>query len=98
MRFRLLACMAAALVFSARALGREPLATHHMIAAANPFASRAGLEMLRKGGSAVDAAIAAQMVLTLVEPESSGIGGGAFLVLYDPKHKPTPPSAAPAPA
>jgi gamma-glutamyltranspeptidase/glutathione hydrolase len=58
-----------------------------MIAAANPYASRAGLEMLRKGGSAVDAAIAAQMVLTLVEPESSGIGGGAFLLLYDPKHR-----------
>ena len=56
-----------------------------MISAANPYATRAGLEMLRKGGSAVDAAIAAQMVLTLVEPESSGIGGGAFLLLYDAK-------------
>ncbi|MBV9569712.1 MAG: gamma-glutamyltransferase [Alphaproteobacteria bacterium] len=64
---------------------RELVATRHMIAAANPYASRAGLEMLRKGGSAVDAAIAAQMVLTLVEPESSGIGGGAFLLVYDAK-------------
>jgi gamma-glutamyltranspeptidase/glutathione hydrolase len=76
----------AALVISPPAQARAPIATHHMIAAANPFASRAGLEMLRKGGSAVDAAIAAQMVLTLVEPESSGIGGGAFLLLYDARH------------
>src|SRR5882762_8691905 len=65
----------------------ETIARHHMIAAANPFAARAGLEMLRKHGSAVDAAIAAQMVLTLVEPESSGIGGGAFLMLWDPAKK-----------
>jgi gamma-glutamyltranspeptidase / glutathione hydrolase len=62
-------------------------AKRHMIAAANPYAVKAGLEMLRHGGSAVDAAIATQMVLTLVEPESSGIGGGAFLLLFDPKTK-----------
>ncbi len=62
-------------------------AKRHIIAAANPYAVKAGLEMLRKGGSAVDAAIATQMVLTLVEPESSGIGGGAFLLLFDPKTK-----------
>ena len=55
-----------------------------MIAAANPHAAAAGLEMLRAGGSAVDAAIAAQMVLTLVEPQSSGIGGGAFLLHFAP--------------
>ncbi len=60
-------------------------AKHHMIAAANPYAAEAGLSMLRQGGSAVDAAIAAQMVLTLVEPESSGIGGGAFMMVFDPK-------------
>ena len=53
-----------------------------MIAAANPHAARAGLEMLRAGGGAVDAAIAAQAVLSLVEPQSSGIGGGAFLMHY----------------
>jgi gamma-glutamyltranspeptidase/glutathione hydrolase len=63
------------------------IAKHHMIAAANPYAVKAGLDMLRAGGSAVDAAIAAQMVLTLVEPESSGIGGGAFMLLWDPAKK-----------
>ena len=53
------------------------------VAAANPLAAEAGVRMLRAGGSAVDAAIAVQMVLTLVEPQSSGIGGGAFLLHYD---------------
>ncbi|HEY3777288.1 MAG TPA: gamma-glutamyltransferase [Rhizomicrobium sp.] len=65
----------------------ETPARHDMVAAANPYAVDAGLQMLRAGGSAVDAAIAVQMVLTLVEPESSGIGGGAFLLLYDPATK-----------
>ncbi|MBI2749659.1 MAG: gamma-glutamyltransferase family protein [Burkholderiales bacterium] len=55
----------------------------YAVAAANPLATQAGLDMLRMGGSAVDAAIAVQMVLTLVEPQSSGIGGGAFLLHYD---------------
>jgi gamma-glutamyltranspeptidase/glutathione hydrolase len=53
------------------------------VAAANPLATAAGAQMLRAGGSAVDAAIAVQMVLTLVEPQSSGIGGGAFLMHWD---------------
>jgi len=53
---------------------------HDMVAAANPLAVDAGYQMLRQGGSAVDAAIAVQMVLNLVEPQSSGIGGGAFML------------------
>jgi len=57
----------------------------NMVAAANPLAVEAGYEMLKKGGTAIDAAIATQLVLTLVEPQSSGIGGGAFLVYYDGK-------------
>lgn len=58
-------------------------AQRHMVAAANPLAVDAGLAMLRAGGSAIDAAIATQLVLTLVEPQSSGIGGGAFLLHFD---------------
>src|SRR6476469_2066124 len=54
-----------------------------MVAAANPLAVEAGYQMLKKGGSAIDAAIATQLVLTLVEPQSSGIGGGAFMLYYD---------------
>lgn len=60
-------------------------AQRHMVAAANPLAAAAGREALRKGGSAVDAAVAAQLVLGLVEPQSSGLGGGAFLVHWDAK-------------
>jgi len=56
-----------------------------MVAAANPHAVEAGLEVLRAGGSAVDAAVAVQTVLGLVEPQSSGLAGGAFMIVYDNK-------------
>ena len=86
---KLFAAAFAALAIVSAAHAEQP-AKHHMVAAANPYAAQAGLDMLRAGGSAVDAAIATQMVLGLVEPESSGLGGGAFLVLYDPaKHRVT---------
>jgi gamma-glutamyltranspeptidase/glutathione hydrolase len=61
------------------------LAKKFMVAAANPLATDAGYQVLKAGGSAIDAAIATQMVLTLVEPQSSGIGGGALLMHFDGK-------------
>ena len=57
----------------------------YAVAAANPLATEAGQQMLHAGGSAVDATIAVQMVLALVEPQSSGLGGGAFLIHFDGK-------------
>lgn len=63
---------------------RQPVrADRHMIVAGHPLAAEAGREILRAGGAALDAAIAAQMVLTLVEPQSSGIGGGGFLLHFN---------------
>jgi gamma-glutamyltranspeptidase/glutathione hydrolase len=69
--------------------GRQPLATakSHMVAAANPLAVEAGLEMLRAGGSAADAGAAVQLTLNLVEPQSSGIGGGAFALYWEAAEK-----------
>jgi len=58
-------------------------ASKQMVVAANPLAAQAGLDVLRQGGSAADALVAVQTVLGLVEPQSSGLGGGAFLVWYD---------------
>ncbi|MHA6717981.1 gamma-glutamyltransferase [Sphingomonas sp. RS6] len=64
-----------------------PLVTHAqgMVSAADPRAAAAGVEILRAGGTATDAAIATMLALNVVEPQSSGIGGGSFLVLYDAK-------------
>src|SRR5882762_6970978 len=65
-------------------IAKDEVVTHkYMVVAANPLASKAGADMLAAGGSAADAAIAAQLVLTLVEPQSSGLGGGGFLSFYD---------------
>ncbi len=62
-------------------------AKKHMVVSANPYASQIGLKILKKGGSAIDAAIAMQMVLNLVEPQSSGIGGGGFLLYFNEENK-----------
>jgi gamma-glutamyltranspeptidase/glutathione hydrolase len=62
-------------------------AKEFMVAAAHPLAAAAGVEVLERGGSALDAAVAVQMVLGLVEPQSSGIGGGAFLLHWSQKER-----------
>jgi gamma-glutamyltranspeptidase/glutathione hydrolase len=62
---------------------RSVRTAHYAVATANPIASRAACEVLRKGGSAADALVTAQAVLGLVEPQSSGFGGGGFLLFYD---------------
>ncbi|WP_334063945.1 gamma-glutamyltransferase [Limimaricola cinnabarinus] len=74
---------AARAAVEAKAAGRPVEAENWMVAAANPLAVEAGAEVLRDGGSAADAMVAVQAVLGLVEPQSSGLGGGAFLVWYD---------------
>ena len=65
-------------------IAKPEAVTHRfMVVAAHPLAAKAGEEMLAAGGSAADAAIATQLVLTLVEPQSSGLGGGGFFTYYD---------------
>ena len=85
MRRLLAACLVLLIVAPAVRAAEPARATKYMAVTANPLATEAALKALRAGGSAIDAAIAAQMVLTLVEPQSSGIGGGTFLVHFDRK-------------
>ena len=68
---------------NAKSDGVPVIAENWMVAVANPLAAQAGASVLAKGGSAADAMVAVQAVLGLVEPQSSGLGGGAFLVWYD---------------
>jgi gamma-glutamyltranspeptidase/glutathione hydrolase len=83
MRVFLLAAAAAAITACQTAPERDDITAGGFVAAADPRAVDAGLEVLREGGSAVDAAIAVQAVLSLVEPQSSGLGGGALMMFYD---------------
>ncbi|MCA0942489.1 gamma-glutamyltransferase [Salipiger pacificus] len=78
---------AARAALEAKAQGLPTEAQDWMVAAANPLAVEAGARVLRAGGSAADAMVAVQAVLGLVEPQSSGLGGGAFLVWYDAKSR-----------
>jgi gamma-glutamyltranspeptidase/glutathione hydrolase len=78
------AALTALALFGAAAQPAAPTrAATQLVVSANPYASEAGRRILRAGGSAVDAAIAVQLVLSLVEPQSSGVGGGAFMLVYD---------------
>ena len=74
---------AAETALAAKDTGRPVMAQDWMVAAANPLAVQAGADVLAAGGSAADAMVAVQAVLGLVEPQSSGLGGGAFLVWHD---------------
>lgn len=69
--------------FAAKARGEPVIAADWMVATANPHAAQVGAKVLAEGGTAADALVAVQVILGLVEPQSSGMGGGAFLVWYD---------------
>jgi gamma-glutamyltranspeptidase/glutathione hydrolase len=76
--------LALLLLFPVAAPAQQAVAERQMVVASHPLAAEAGRAMLRAGGSAVDAAIAVQAMLSVVEPQASGIGGGAFLLHWDP--------------
>ncbi|HEX6604213.1 MAG TPA: gamma-glutamyltransferase, partial [Sphingomicrobium sp.] len=77
------ACTATPVAQSASPAAASVAAAEPFVVAANPLAAEAGLNVLKRGGSAVDAAIAIQAMLSLVEPQSSGMGGGAFMTYFD---------------
>lgn len=90
MKFRIIASVAALIFFSSQSATAQPLAQSvaakkEMVVSANPLASAAGAKILKQGGTAADAMLAVQAMLGLVEPQSSGLGGGAFVVYYDAK-------------
>ena len=68
-------------------IGKPIISKNWMVVTANRKASEAAARILHAGGNAIDAMITAQLVLGLVEPESSGLGGGSFLVYYEKKNK-----------
>ena len=87
-RFMLLASLTLASCATPSTTGSPPQpltaqTVQPFVIAANPLAATAGMEVLERGGSAVDAALAMQAMLSLVEPQSSGVGGGGFINYYD---------------
>ena len=72
---------------SRRQINKSFTAKTFMVAAANPHATKVGYDVLKAGGNAMDAAVAVQIMLNLVEPQSSGIGGGAFMLYWDAASK-----------
>lgn len=90
MQKQIIASFAALILFTSPVIWAEDLpqavsTKQEMVVSANPLASEAGAKILRQGGTAADAMVAVQTVLSLVEPQSSGLGGGAFVVYYDAK-------------
>ncbi len=79
----MLALAGLALLLAGPAAAQPAMAQHQMVATANPLATDAALGVLHDGGSAVDAAVAGQMVLAVVEPQASGLGGGSLLLVWD---------------